>query len=122
MKKKHLLLILIFILAGVVVYLYFSGKKTLHNQNSYTMDLDANYTAKEMWTYTFSDDGIIEVKDSEYIEGENGAKGKQHFEFIGLKKGTVTIIFECKNLETSDAIKQEKVTLVVDKKLTIKKK
>ena len=47
---------------------------------------------------------------------------RHQFEFIGLKKGTVTITFECKNLETSDAIKQEKVTLVVDKKLNIKKK
>ena len=118
MKKKHLLLILIFILACVVIYLYFSGRKTVSNQNSYIMELDADFSTKEMWTYTFSNDGIIEVKDSEYIEEENGAKGKQHFEFIGLKKGTVTITFECKNSET----KQEKVTLVVDKNLNIKKK
>lgn len=119
MNKKRVLTIVIIILLIVVSFLFVFkvGRKNI-NKSYYAVDLDASYETSQMWSYKFSEDGIVEVRKSEY----DGNTQKQHFEFIGLKKGKVDVTFEYKNIESTDTIKQEKITLVVDKKLNIKKK
>lgn len=94
MNKKRILTLVIVILLVIVCLLFFLkvGKKTV-NKSFYELELDADYANSLMWTYTFSKDNIIEVRDSEYIEKDNG-KGVQHYEFIGINKGSVVVTFK----------------------------
>lgn len=119
MNKKRILTIIIIILLIFVTFLFFFkiGKKSV-NKSFYAVDLDASYETSQMWSYIISEDGIVEVRKSEYDDTTH----KQHFEFIGLKKGKVDVTFEYKNIDATDTIKQEKITLIVDKNLNIRKK
>ena len=96
------------------------GKKTV-NKSFYELELDADYANSLMWTYTFSKDNIIEVRDSEYIEKDNG-KEVQHYEFIGINKGSVVVTFKYQKDGSNEVLDTKKITLVVDKNLNIRKK
>ena len=122
MNKKRILTLVIVILLVRVCLLFFLkvGKKTV-NKSFYELELDADYANSLMWTYTFSKDNIIEVRDSEYIEKDNG-KGVQHYEFIGINKGSVVVTFKYQKDGSNEVLDTKKITLVVDKNLNIKKK
>lgn len=112
-KKSMLIIIIALIIVVLILFVFKIGKKNI-NKSYYEIDLDANYELNNMWDYTFSEDGIVEVKKSEYDNETN----KQHYEFIGLKKGKVEVIFKLKNEEK--IIEEKSIILKVDKKLNIK--
>lgn len=114
-KKNMLIIIVILIILVSLLFIFKVGKKTV-NKSFYEIDLDANYELDNMWEYTFSEDNIVEVRKSEYNTDTN----KQHYEFIGLKKGKVEVIFKLKNEEK--IIEEKTIILVVDRKLNIKEK
>lgn len=117
MNKKRILTIVIIVLLILVFLLFFFkvGSKRV-NKSYYEVNLNAEYENGLMWTYTISKDNIVEIRNAEYKDGV------QHYEFIGINKGQVDIVFSYQKEGTKDIIDTKKYTLVVDKSLNIRKR
>ena len=69
------------------------GKKS-DLKNTYEVEFESNPSTGYTWSYSMSENGIMNTTKDEVISADNtenivGAPGKQLYEFTGVKKGEV---------------------------------
>jgi predicted secreted protein len=74
------------------------GCSAMQEQNTATIELEANATTGYTWVYTMSPGNVIREVSSNYIpdenpEGKDGVGGKQVFTFEAITKGEAELVF-----------------------------
>lgn len=72
-----------------------------------TISLDANYTTPFKWSYTMSNEGVLEETCSRYVSdlnptGLTGVGGTQYYTFKAVGDGTVTLNFSYNHVAHPD--------------------
>ena len=83
---------------------------------SYQVELSADKNDGYQWTYTLSEEGVIDEQQSYY------ANGLFVFVFEGQKEGTVEVNFVLKEKETAEALEKQTYRLKVnpDKRIILR--
>ena len=94
MNKKDLSLYTFYC---IIISLLF-GCSAMQEQNTATIELDANATTGYTWVYTMSPEDVVHEVSNKYIPDENpekkpGVGGKQVFTFEAISKGEAELVF-----------------------------
>ncbi len=126
--NKYLVLLVMVLLTAAIMLGCTGGKVygkedtdiSVNAGDTFTVKLDENPTTGYQWSYTISDENIVEISQDEYVadthSGEmTGAGGVRSFTFIAKAKGNavITMVYE-RSWEKSED--DEKISFQIDVK------